>query len=443
MNMNDLVMISVDDHAVEPPDMFEKHVPLAYKSAAPKLVQQEKGFEAWVYEGRVIPNVATNAVVGRPREEYGMEPINLAQLRKGTYDVHARIDDMNACGWLASLNFPNFPGVAGKLWLDADDKKTALIMLQAYNDWNIDDWSASYPGRFIPCSMIPLWDPQLAVEEIKRVSAKGVHAISFLENPVPWGLPSFQTDYWNPVWKACCDYRIVPNLHIGSGGGFRYASMDAPIDAAIATMPMTIADNAAALLWSPVLRKFPELRIALTEGSAGWIPYLMERSDFTYKHHSAWTHQDFGDLKPSDVFRRNFLGCFISDRHALQSRDVIGVDNLLWELDYPHSDTTWPDAPEAFMDSIEGIGMTAEEIDKVTHLNAMREYSFDPFAALGGRANCTVGALRAQAKHVDVTPKSQGGMRPSSAADGVVTSADIIKQLSMVDKSQAFTTARN
>src|SRR6266404_7188654 len=122
MKPDELILVSVDDHVVEPPSMFDHHLPAQYKSAAPRVVRKPDGAHVWVFQGEQIPNVALNAVVGRPPEEYGMEPTSFDQLRPGTYDVHARIQDMNANGVLASMCFPSWPGLCGAVFFRQADK---------------------------------------------------------------------------------------------------------------------------------------------------------------------------------------------------------------------------------------------------------------------------------------------------------------------------------
>src|SRR5271163_4247526 len=182
MEIDAMVMVSVDDHVVEPPNLFEGRLPAKYKDLAPTFITNEDGTDAWLYEGQVLGNVALNAVAGRPREEYGLEPTSFDQLRPGCYDIDERVKDMDANGVLGSLCFPSFPQFCGQLFARTEDKDVALAMLRAYNDWHIEDWCGAAPGRFIPLSLPVLWDPQLAADEVHRVAAKGCHAVTFSEN---------------------------------------------------------------------------------------------------------------------------------------------------------------------------------------------------------------------------------------------------------------------
>ncbi|NRA34359.1 MAG: amidohydrolase [Polyangiaceae bacterium] len=435
MKLEDMILVSVDDHIVEPPTLFDKHLPAAYKDKAPKVIKKN-GADMWEWGNVPIPNLALNAVVGRPKHEYGMEPTSYEQLRKGTWDIDARIDDMNANGQLASLCFPSFPGLNGSLFCKQEDKKLAHVILQAYNDWHVDEWCGSKPGRFIPNGLVPLWDPQLMADEVRRLAKKGCHAVSFSENPekMQLGLPSLHSKKWDPFWQACSDEGTIVNVHIGSGEGMAVTSMEAPVDVMITIQPMAIASAASDILWSSVLRRFPKLKFALSEGGIGWIPYFLERVDYVYEGHHQWTHQDFGDKKPSDVFKEQIATCFIDDRAGVAMRKLVGVDNINWECDYPHSDTSWPKAPEALWEHFED-GVSDEDINKMTHLNAMKLYSFDPFKHIK-REDCTVGALRAQAKDVDLSIKgSQGGKAPiTDGSARPVTIMDVAVQLMEAQK---------
>jgi predicted TIM-barrel fold metal-dependent hydrolase len=406
MEMNDMVLVSVDDHVVEPPHLFEGRLPAKYADLAPKFITRDDGTNAWVYEDQEIGNVALNAVAGRPKEEYGMEPTSFAELRAGCYDIDARVKDMDANGVLGSLCFPSFPQFCGQLFARTHDKDVALAMIQAYNDWHIDEWCGTHPGRFIPCALPAIWDPEIMAAEVRRTAAKGCHAITFSENPSKLGWPSIHSDHWDPFWQACSDEQVVVCLHIGSSSSLVITSPDAPIDCLITLTPMNIVQAAADLVWSQLFRKFPDLKVALSEGGIGWIPYFKERIDYQYRQHHFWTGQDFGDRLPSEVFDEHVLTCFIDDRFGVRNRQALNMDHVMWECDYPHSDSTWPFAPEQLWEHFEGIDISDNDIDRMTHLNAMRHFSFDPFSKLGGRESCTVGALRAKAAGHDVAIKS-------------------------------------
>jgi predicted TIM-barrel fold metal-dependent hydrolase len=416
MKAEDLILVSVDDHLVEPPNMFEGRLPAKFADAAPKVVRRDDGSDVWTFNGTVIPNVGLNAVAGRPKEEYGIEPTAFDEMRPGCFDIHERIKDMNAGGVLASMNFPSFPGFSGRLFAAADDKELALAVIQAYNDWHIEEWCGTYPGRMIPMALPVLWDPELAAAELRRVAKKGCHSITFTENPVPLGYQSFHNPVWDPLWKAAIEEDVVISIHLGSSGQLAITAPDAPVDVMMTLQPMNICLAAADLLWSRVLKEFPDIRFALSEGGTGWIPYFMDRLDRTYDMHRAWTGQDFGDQLPSEVFREHFLTCFIADPVGIQLRHMIGMDSIAWECDYPHSDSSWPYAAEELAAVTAGI--PDEEIHKISWENACRWYSFDPFVTRT-KAEGTVGALRAQAVGHDVSIKPYDKGRFERSGKGI------------------------
>lgn len=433
MQMNDMVLISVDDHIIEPPDLFLGRLPDKFKGQEPRVARFENGDERWLMEGRKLASVAPSAVAGRNKEEMGVEPMRFSEVRRGVWDIDARIDDMNANGMLSSMNFSAMPGFAGERFISGQDKELMLALVQAYNDWHIEDWAGPYPGRIIPTALLPLWDVDLSIAEATRVAARGVNVVVFPEMPVNYGQPSVHSGHWDRLFAAIVDLDMTVAIHIGtSGGGAAPPSLDSPADVGNTLINIQIVSPVADLIFSPLLRKFPALRFAMSEGCMGWVPFLKERADAAYRNHRCWTHQDLGGSMPSDFIERNFLFCFHEDNFGLRIRHEIGINQISWECDYPHCDSTWPHSPEMLWEPMKDF--PREEIDLITHGNAMRFLKFDPFAHVA-RAHATVGALRAKAAHIDVAPKSMGGQSPTRAM-GALSTGDIRRF--MIDAEQAL-----
>jgi len=414
VNVEDLILISVDDHVIEPPTMFDAHIPERYRDRAPRIEKQPDGGDLWRYEDGYAPNVGLNAVAGCPPDEYGLDPTEYAQMRPGCFDVHQRVRDMSAGGVLAGINFPTFPHFCGQLFLRAKDKDLALACVRAYNDWHILEWAGAYPDRLIPISLPVLWDADLAAAEIRRVAAMGCRAVTFSENPVKLGLPDYHSDHWDPFFAACSETGVVVCLHIGSSSSMQITSPGAPPEVMIALTPVNSMLAVTDLMYSRALARFRDLQIAISEGGNGWVPYVIERADYVYDHHHAWTHTDLGGRRPSQIYREQMWTCFIDDPVGVRLRDLVGVDKMMWELDYPHSDSTWPHGPEMLWKSLNGV--SDEDIDKISHLNAMRCYGFDPFS-VRPRERCTVGALRAEAADVDIQVRSMGRRKAEAGGD--------------------------
>ena len=408
MQLGDMVLISVDDHVVEPPslgDFFRENLPAKFKDRAPRVIRREDSTDAWHIEGHEVGTFGLNAVQGRPPENWGSDPASFDQVRPSCYDVDERIRDMDVNGILASINFPSWPGLGGQFFQRNDDHEYVAAMTRTYNDWHIHEWCEKYPGRFIPLGISGfMLGADWMADEIRRLTGKGCHAVSCHPDGYRFGAPDYHGDEWDPAWKAAEETGSVMVFHFGGMPNFMPRS---PFSVMPHVMPFQTAIFASELLWSPMLQKFPKLKLALAEGGIGWIPYFLEKADFVYEHHRAWTGADFGDKLPSQVFREHVQGCFIDDLTGLRNRDAIGIDMIAFECDFPHSDSTWPTAPEVLWKSFQAAELSDEEIDKVTWQNAARWYQFDPFEHRD-RSECTVDALRAQATDIDVTPREYG-----------------------------------
>ena len=282
MSPDDLILISVDDHICEPADMFERHVPSRYADAAPRVVTDEQGVQQWWYGDVKGRNLGLNAVAGKPPEYYHIDPSSYDEMRPGCWDVHERVRDMNAGGQLAAMCFPNWTGFSGQVLNDGPDADTNEVMIRAYNDWALEEWTGAYPERFIPIGILPYFDPERAAAEVHRLADLGVHAVNFPEEPSYLKLPSFHSDHWNPVWAACCERGTIVCMHIGSAYQRSIPSPGAPPSTSVSIIGISPAYTLNELVWSSLWHRFPDLTIALSEGGIGWIPYMLQRMDHVH-----------------------------------------------------------------------------------------------------------------------------------------------------------------
>ena len=403
MDVDELILISVDDHICEPAEMFEGHVPARYRDATPRVVDQPDGSQQWYYGSIPGRNLGLNAVAGKPPEMFNVNPTRYEEMRPGCFSVDERVRDMSAGGQLAGLNFPNWTGFSGQVLNEGPDHDVNLVMIAAYNDWHVDEWCGAHPDRFIPCGILPLFDVEEAAKEVRRLARKGCHAVTFSENPAGLGMPSIHTDAWDPLFAACCDEGTVLCCHVGSSSKAASTSPDAPPPVPMSLSPTMSIYTLGDLLWADFWHRFPALRFSLTEGDIGWIPYFLQRAEHTLDRHNAWMRYEAPQgLRPTELFRERIICCFIEDRVGVELLGKFNVDNVCWESDFPHSDSSWPLAPES-------VGKLFADVDpdvvaKVTHGNAMRHFHFDPFAARP-RERCTVGALRAEVGDVDTVTR--------------------------------------
>ncbi|MDP1795436.1 MAG: amidohydrolase family protein [Acidimicrobiales bacterium] len=265
-------VISVDDHLVEPPGMFEGRLPAALQERAPRVVTNKYGHEVWEFDEQTFSQVGMNAVAGRRPETVKVEPFRFDQMRPGCYDVDARVADMDINGVWASLSFPSMiTGFCGRVYSQCSDPSLGLAVTRAWNDWMHDEWWSPHKDRIIPMGITWLTDPVVGAEEIRRNAARGFRAVTLPERPHDIGLPSIFTDYWDPVLQACAETETVVNLHVGSSG-----INPPPPDVGMAIMPLTATlfgqqslTACTEWLWSGVAVRFPELKIAMSEGGIG------------------------------------------------------------------------------------------------------------------------------------------------------------------------------
>jgi predicted TIM-barrel fold metal-dependent hydrolase len=382
-------LISVDDHVLEPPNLWVDRVAARDRDRAPHQ-EIEGDMEFWVYDGKRYPSSGLSAVAGKSKEEFSPEPVTYAEMRPGCYDAKARIEDMDRAGILASLCFPTVTRFCGQLFMEASDRDFGFVCLQAYNDWMVEDWCGAAPGRYIPLVLIPMWDPPLAAQELERCAAKGATAFAFSENPAPLGLPTIHdaNRYWDPVMAAASDLEMVCSMHVGSSSQIPQIAPDAPFMANLAWGAVRTSGAMLSWLFSGMFTRFPNLKIALSEGEIGWMPYFLERAEQVLDKQRFWvqrgvqfmehatTDVDLDTLDVRALFRDHVFGCFIDDRHGIASIDEIGEDNIMCETDYPHSDSTWPDCIEVVKKQ---IGHLSPEVQyKILRGNAERLYRFTP-----------------------------------------------------------------
>jgi predicted TIM-barrel fold metal-dependent hydrolase len=400
VDVEDMILISVDDHVLEPIDVFSGRAPRRFQEEMPRVITDDDGRQRWVYQGALLAFVGDNAAIGKPRSDLTTDPATYDEMRPACWDVHERVRDMDANGVLAAMCFPTFVRFAGQVFAEAADKEVSLAAVRAYNDWHLDAWAGQHPDRFIPLCILPLWDPGLAAEEVRRVAGRGCHAVTFSENPAALGLPSLHSDHWHPFFSACVDHAVVPCIHLGSSSRVPVSTSDAPVCANLTFTQMTSIMAATDWAHSPTFRAFPDLKVALSEGGIGWIPYLYDRWEHIHRWHGPWAGADLSRPSPVELFHDHFFVCFIDDPLGVELRDRIGVHRIMWESDYPHPDTTWPESPEWLAKNL--AGCAPAEIAAVTHENACRAFHFDPFSRRD-RESSTVGGLRAAATGRDLT----------------------------------------
>jgi predicted TIM-barrel fold metal-dependent hydrolase len=368
-------VISVDDHLVEPPDTFTGRVPAKLAERAPRIVDTEDGGQAWLYDDVLMPNVGFNAVVGRPAAERSFDPTRFTEMRKGAWDPLARCGDMDLAGVYASVCFPSFVSGfgGGRLQTITKDLELAYASVRAWNDWHLEAWAGAAPDRLIPCQIPWLHDPVLAAEEVRRNAARGFKAITLPEAPHKFGFPSINTTHWDPLIEACAETETVVCVHTGSGGtSFVSSTPGSPSGVRSMLFGVYGMLNAIDWLFAGYAAKFPTLKLCMSEGGIGWVPGVMDRAAHVMELHAFYGTQlaDWPTMErsPVECLKQNFWFCFLYDPTTLPARHAIGIDRLLFEVDYPHNDSNWPDTQAHLERQLRGI--PTEDVARLTWQNA-------------------------------------------------------------------------
>lgn len=390
-------IVSVDDHVVEPAHLWSTWLPSKFRDRGPRVERRGIGriyvdgvgpryvhefdpagkpADCWVFEDLVYVQKRNVAAVGYARDEMDLTAVTYEEMRPGCYEPKARLEDMDVNWVERSLCFPSFPRFCGQTFHEATkDRELGMACIQAYNDWMVDEWCGDSGGRLIPLCLIPLWDADMAAKEVRRNAARGAHAVCFSEIPTNLGLPSIHTGYWDPFFAACDETSTALCMHIGSSSKMPAASPDAP-HAVNATIAFNNAmASLADFLWSGRLVTFPNLKLAYSESQIGWIPFLLERVDSKWRDARSWLGDGGLPEPPSYYYRRQVYGCFFNDRFGVKSYEDVGVDNITFETDYPHTDSTWPDTQKLAEELM--AGLPDDVIYKMMRGNAIRLLSLD------------------------------------------------------------------
>jgi predicted TIM-barrel fold metal-dependent hydrolase len=386
-------IISVDDHVVEPPDLWTSRLPSKYGDRIPHLVRERFGGgktplgaqidegwgDVWHYDGMRSPFMMLMAASGFPETSFDVATYD--EVLPGCWKQHERLADMDANHVEASLCFPNtLPRFCGQTFAERDDKELALLCVRAYNDWMIDEWCAGEgKGRLVPVTMVPLWDAQLAADEVRRCASKGSHAITFSENPHPLGLPSIHSGEWDPMFAACQETETVVCMHIGSSSRMPGTTPDAPF---IISSVLTFQNAMGSLLdyvFSGTLERFPQLTLAYAEGQVGWMPYVFERADKLWEERSANSFGSSLANPPTSYIRGRVFGCIFDDETGLEARHRIGMDQICFETDYPHADSTFPRSKEVAENICAKAGLSEQETYQLIRGNAIRAFGLERF----------------------------------------------------------------
>ena len=398
-------IISVDDHVIEPPDLWQMWLPARLRGEGPRVVRlpwehgrgirgqnirpATSGPEAdfWAFGDLRVAVLKIEAAAGIPPEERTPLPIDYADIQPGCFQVKERLLAMDEMHIERSLCFPNVVRFCGQIFHWMADKELALACVHAYNDWMVEEWAAESGGRLLPLCVIPLWDPDAAAAEVRRNAARGVKSVTFSELPAQLGLPSVhdKDGYWRPFFQACDETGTALSIHIGSSSSVAQSSDDAPSAVRMSTLSFNAQLAFTDWMFSGLLVKYPNTKLAFSESQIGWIPYVLERMDRIWRIGNATARIDPSIVRePSSYMAGRVYGCFFEDSFGVSVRDAIGIDQITFEADYPHQDSTYPYTYEYLSSVLADV--SDEDAYKIARGNAISMLDLDPEPLEGATA---------------------------------------------------------
>jgi predicted TIM-barrel fold metal-dependent hydrolase len=362
--------VSADDHCWEKPDTWTSRVPAKLKEDAPQLKRIDNK-DYWVYAGEVVRPLGTGCAALMP-ERRNVD--RWEEVPKAAYDARERLKIMDSDGVAVEVLFPQAAGFGTGPLIGKGDPAIRLASIQAFNDYLAEEWLSVSP-RFVPQCLLPVYDLELAIKEARRAHQLGHKAVVWTAAPQTYGLPHFNDKHWDPLWAVLQELELPVCLHIGSAkddrplwSGYSAKEHDAVGSVNVINGNIQVMGN---LLFSGILERFPALKFISVESGVGWVPFLLETCEHQYDAQRLSQHGH--PLRPTELFRRQCYVNFWFERSGIELRHMIGVDNILWEADFPHPTSTYPESRRAITESLKGV--PKDEQVKMLQTNSERVFN--------------------------------------------------------------------
>jgi predicted TIM-barrel fold metal-dependent hydrolase len=365
-------IISADSHVNPPKDLWTRSAPQKLKERVPRVESTPQG-DFWIVDSQISGGIGLDASAGRKPEDFRPAGLSYKDMRPGSYDPKARLEDMDLDGVDAEVLY--FGGPVTSLSKDPDLR---TYVVRAYNDWMLE-LSKAAPTRLVGLAHIPLLDLDEAMAELKRVAKLGLKGFHVDPFPDERGGKALWDPAYEPFWSLVAETGMPMSFHIvGPRNQNVSAVFQNPTpgvkETFIAIAPLSIVEVVSTLTFTGILDRHPTLRYVLVECGIGWIPYFIERMDQTFAKHRFWTKSVIKE-KPSFYWYRQGHATFIQDLAGVAERHRAGLKNIMWSTDYPHSDSTWPKSRDALAQHFEGV--PAAERDLIAGGNAARLYGLN------------------------------------------------------------------
>lgn len=379
-----LSLFSANCHFLEPRHTFEGRLPRHLQDRAPKLVDAPGYGEQWVFEGETRILSRNCAVAGIPKEEWapstGTDLVRLEDVRAGCYDPVARLADMDADGVIAAVcsSSPATMGFGCDLFARTDDPELGIATMRAWNDWVIEEWVAADPDRFVPIQATWYRDPVVAAAEVRRNAERGFKGVTF-RNPTDLDEPTIASGHWDPFLRACEETGTVLYHHTDDQAHWRNPGQ--PYAFCSILFQFAAAETVLHWIWGGLSTRFPNLRVTVGESGGSWIPHLLKRMDwslgFSPAHAEGWPEPG---ATPLELLKRSFVFSTFEVDTAVALQDEFGIEGWMFESDYPHFESFWPNSREHFAREL--AHLSPARVREFTWENVSRLYRHEVPAAL-------------------------------------------------------------
>jgi uncharacterized protein len=395
--LGDVPVIDVDTHFTEPPNLWTSRASARFKDQVPRVVDNVTGNAKWMMGDIELGDARAAGVISRDgSKSMGTQFIDwdFSKVHEGAYLVKPRLELMDKMGIFAQIVYPNLVGFAGHKFDLVKDPELRYECIRIYND-AMAEFQAESGGRLFPMAVLPWWDIERSVKEIARTHALGLRGVNTNTDPHLHGLPDLSDAKWNPMWEAASSLNMPVNFHIGASatsvswfGDAPWPSFSDAVKLALGSAVLYLSNVRVLgnLIYSGIFERFPKLKMVSVESGIGWIPFFLEALDHQESETSSG-QLDHLSMKPSDYFRRQIYGTFWFERRNIANNiRVVGVDNCMFETDFPHPTCLYPDPLESAWEGL--IGFSDGDRRKVLSSNAAKLYSISvPDRFTGKRPN--------------------------------------------------------
>jgi predicted TIM-barrel fold metal-dependent hydrolase len=352
-------MLSSDSHVIEPPDLWDG-AGGGLGDRMPHVERLDDG-DWWIVDG-----YKTMSFLGiQTGDRFAGDPEKLrtsgtfSQVRPAVLDPRRYIEENESDGVWGSVLYPS----QGLVLFEVPVTDVVSASMRRYNDW-LADFCGEAPDRLKGIAMLNLDDIDAGVAELERCRERGLAGALITVAPPRW--QPYRSPAYDRLWAAAQDLAMPLSMHVATDradprvgrAAFRLDVKNVP-PSVFVNPDAQVRQAYAELIFSGVFERFPRLRVGSVEHELGWIPFFLDRLDYTYTDRPPrgpeWLRfRDPGTL-PSDFFRRNAFASFQEDPHALRLLDVLGPGVPTWGSDYPHTESTFPRSREIVASRLKAV----------------------------------------------------------------------------------------